>query len=142
MEETRKPFWKTCDLTERDRLNQWRFVWWSLAWAIAWVVASITIKHEWVGKGTAQLIIALLPTVLGVGMLFAYAKFLREADELQRKIQLDALALGFGSGLVGSVLYQLLGRTGFVAAADISDAILILIVGYIAGILIGQRRYA
>ena len=46
MEETRKPFWKTCDLTERDRLNQGRFVWWSLAWAIAWVVASITIKHD------------------------------------------------------------------------------------------------
>ena len=142
MTETKESFWKNCELTERDRRNQWRFVWLSLAWAIAWVVASITIKHEWVGKGPAQLIIALLPTILGVGMLLAYAKFLREADELQRKIQLDALALGFGSGLVGSVLYRLLERAGFVAATDVSDAIIIMIVGYIAGILIGQRRYA
>lgn len=142
MEETKRSFWKTCDLTERDRRNQWRFVGWSLAWTIAWVVASIAINDEWVGKGTPQLVIALLPTALGVGMLLAYAKFLREADELQRKIQLDALALGFGSGLVGSVLYRLLERTGFVAEADVSEAIILMVVVYAIGVLIGQRRYA
>ena len=142
MEETRRSFWKICDLTERDRRNQWRFVVWSLAWTIAWVVASLAITHEWVGKGTPQLVIALLPTVLGVGMLLVYAKFLREADELQRKIQLDALALGFGSGVVGSVLYRLLERTGFVVDADVSNVILLMIVVYAIGVLIGQRRYA
>ena len=142
MEETKRFFWKTCQLTERDRRNQWRYVGWSLAWTTAWVVASIAINNEWVGTGTPQLVIALLPTVLGVGMLLAYAKFLREADELQRKIQLDALALGFGAGLVGSVLYRLLQRTVFVAEADVADVIVLMIVVYAIAVLIGQRRYA
>ena len=141
MRETKKSIWKACDMTERDRRNQWMVVGWSLAWSIAWVVASSAITHDWIGKGTAQLVIALLPTVLGVGMLLAFAKFLREADELQRKIQLDALALGFGSGLVGSVLYRLLERTGFVEA-DVSNVILLMIVVYTLGVLIGRRRYA
>ena len=142
MEETKGSFWKMCALTERDRRNQWRFVGWSLIWTFAWTVASIAINHDWLGKGLPQLVIALVPTILGVGMLLAYSKFLREADELQRKIQLDALALGFGSGLVGAVLYRLLERTGFIGEADVLNVMLLMVVVYTVGVLVGQKRYA
>ncbi len=142
MEKIRSSFWKTYGLTERDRRNQWRFIGWSLAWSASWVVASIAINNEWVAAGLPQFPIALFPTFVGIGMLISYAKFLREADELQRKIQLDALALGFGVGLVGAVLYRLLEKSGFVAEADIADAILIMVIAYVVGVLIGQRRYA
>ena len=135
-------FWKTCDMTERDRRNQRKFVGWWLAWAVTWTMASIAINRAWVEPGTPQLVIAVLPTFLGVGMALAYARFLREADELQRKIQLDALALGFGAGLVGAVLYRLLERAGFVSETNVLDAILAMIVVYVIGVFIGQRRYA
>ena len=72
-------------------------------------------------------------------MMLAFRRFLREADELQRRIQLEALALGFGAAVVGAAAYRLLERAG---ATDVSDVIMILAVGYSVGVIAGQRRYA
>ena len=77
--------------------------------------------------------------------MLAFRRFLREADELQRRIQLEALALGFGAAVVGAAAYRLLERAGATDVSDVSDVsdvIMILAVGYSVGVIAGQRRYA
>ena len=50
-------------------------------------------------------------------MVVAYRRYLGETDELRRKIEVDALALAFGVGLVGAFSYVLLERAGAVESA-------------------------
>ena len=92
--------------------------------------------------GAAAITVTLLHVLLGGAMMFAYRRFLREADELQRRIQLEALALGFGAALVGAAAYRLLERAGTIGATDASDVIMILAVAYSVGVLAVQWRYA
>lgn len=75
-------------------------------------------------------------------MILGYRRFLREADELQRKIQLDALAISLGVALVGTATYKLTEGAGVVADADISNIILLISVTYSAAVLLGQWRYS
>jgi len=68
-------------------------------------------------------------------------QLLKNQDELQRSIQLNALALSVGVGLVGSFTYTLLVTVGFVAAEELTNIILLMVGTYMVGVIIGQVRY-
>ncbi len=137
------PFsWKSCELTPRDRRNQRRFLIWFFTWTVAWVAASIAIKEGWSPAGAPAVATALFPTLLGIAMMLAYWRFIRKADELQRKIHLDALAIGFGIGIVGMLTLHLLGRIGVLSQLDLGDVTAMMMFAYAIGVIIGVRRYA
>lgn len=143
MEETRTSFWKTsCDATPRDRRNQFWVTAWTLAWVLSWLAVSFAIRHDWLTTGTAVLAASLTSLVFGGGLVLAYRRFLREADELRRKIELEALAVAFGVGIVGGVFYWLLGRAGAVAEVDALWIVTGMIVTYSLAVVVGLRRYA
>jgi drug/metabolite transporter (DMT)-like permease len=129
-------------MTPRDQRNQQWVLVWLFVWSVSWVAASIAIKSGRVTEGPLAVTVAVAPTLLGLAMILAFWKFLRQADELQRKIHLDALALGFGAGLVGSVAYRLLEHAGTVADADSADIAALMLVAYAVGVLVGRKRYA
>jgi hypothetical protein len=58
-----------------------------------------------------------------------------------RKIQLDALALTVGVGLVAGLSYSLMESAGIVAEADVLSLVLTMILTYIVGVVAGQRKY-
>ncbi len=62
------------------------------------------------------------------------------ADELLRKIQLEGLALGFGAGVIFAMSYQLLERAG-APQLQVSDTVVVMMVGWAVGQLLGLRRY-
>lgn len=53
------------------------------------------INSIWEPTGTAKLLIALLPMLGGIAAMLAVIRAFRRLDELQRRIQLDALAFAF-----------------------------------------------
>ena len=136
------PFWRRCQLTPRDRRNQQRVLIWLFVWTLSWVVANIVIKEGWAPEGVLMLATAMLPTLLGVAMMLAFWKFIREADELQRKIQLEGLAVGFGIGIVGAFTMHLLARANLVSAIDLSEVAALMMVAYAVAVIVGERRYA
>ena len=71
-------------------------------------------------------------------MMLAYRRFLQNADELQRRIQLEALALGFGAALVGAAAYRLLERAGAIGGTGASNLIMIMAVAYSVGVPIAD----
>lgn len=140
METPRRWFRNPCHTTERDRRNQRRIIAWSLAWSVCWVTGALAIDNGWWSAGAAGAAAAALSALLGVGLLAAYRRFLREADELRRKIEVEALALAFGVGLVAGIVYWLLGESGIVAEAEILHVLVLMIFTHSAGILVGFRR--
>ena len=140
-ETTREPFWVRCgDTTPRDRRNLMRVMWTLGAWAVCFAGGSQLIAKDLLPAGPLPWVVAALPSVLGVFVLVAYGRFLREADELHRTIQLQALALGFGAGWFAFTGYRIFERLG-APAADIADFTMVMALFYAIGAFLGWRRY-
>lgn len=133
---------RQCDagLTPRDRRNQWRFVVILLSWALSFVIAIYLLRNDWVTSLTAGTALALIPIALGLLALLTYLKFLREADEMTRRIQLEALAIGFGAGAIYTLGYPALEAAGWPEPSDSAPAV-VLMVGWGLGGLFALRRY-
>jgi hypothetical protein len=140
----RRPWWAwgACgDLPERDLRNLRRFTLWSLAWAISFVAATFLLAEELVPAGPIQVAVAVMPTILGLGAIWSYVVFLRQADELQRKVHLEALAAGFGTGMIFMMGYRLLERIG-APELDMNDPLLVMLLVWAVWQMVAARRYA
>jgi hypothetical protein len=111
-----------------------------VAWTVAFMGGMAVIEREVVTGGPIGWGLAALNLGLAAAALLAYVHFLREADELQLRIHLQAMALGFGGGwlsVAGYRLFELLGAP----YVDRGAVILVMAVLYTVGLMLGQRRY-
>ena len=118
-----------------------RIIVWSLAWAATMIFADKAELYGWFTSEWMTLLAIAANFGAGVGVVLAYMKSLKDQDELQRSIQLNALALGVGVGLVGGFTYSLLVTTGYIMDEEVTDMILLILGTYMAGVAIGQIRY-
>jgi len=128
-------------MTARVRRNLNRANVWMALWLVCFAAATWLIRAGIVTAGPVGWVVAILPTAVGVGALLGFGRYLREGDELQRKIQLQALAFGFGAGLFVGFGYRLFEGLG-APVASISDASVVIVFFYLIGLWLGRRRYA
>ena len=128
--------------TDKDRGNQRRIVYWSLAWIVPFLAVNMAVSNEWVSGDAFAIVATLAVTILGIGLLLAFRRFLRDADELRRKIELDALAMTVGVGIVAGFSYSLLESAGIVDEAELMNLIVVMAATYMIGIIVGLRRFA
>ena len=134
-------FWVLCfGTTQRDRRNERRITGISLAWALFFTGGTFLIKSDLLPAGPISWSVAVLPSVAAVFLLLSFGRFLREADELQRLIQLQALALGFGGGFFAICGYSLFEKLGAPAVSPL-DSLAVFPFLYVVGIFLGWRRY-
>ncbi len=114
---------------------------WILVWAGSFVATSNAVARDWFG-GSILAGAIVLNAAIGVGMIITYMRFLKELDELQQRIQLNALAVGRGIGLVGGFTYSLMLWAGYVVGPGILVVTMMMTGGYVAGLLISRARYA
>lgn len=130
-----------CSSPQRDRRNQRRVLLWSIAWAFSFVAVALGITKEWLPFGV--ILGAVTGTaLLGIATALAYRRFLQETDELQRKIEVEALALAFGVGVVGGLTYWLLVVSGALTETGFAYVFALMMITYSVGVLIGRRRYS
>ena len=111
-----------------------RFVLWSLAWTGSMVLVDKAVLYGWYTESFYSVIGIVVNALLGLVVVRTFLRHLGDMDEMQRKIQLDALALSMGVGFVGSFTYSLLTTTGFVTDTENSDIILLMAVTYMASL--------
>ena len=105
--------------------------------------------HEWAtrqaGLATPVRAMLALAPVLCMGWMFArYLHFLRDCDELERRIELHALAWAAGLGLIAALAAMLLLDAGVVAwPAKLVASLLALVItiGYALVRALLHRRY-
>lgn len=126
---------------ETTRRNTARLAVWTAAWVLTLAVAVFGPLVGWESRGLTMLAI-LVNVAAGVGMILANKKHLDGLDELQRKIQLEAMALALGVALVTGMAYSTLDVTNMITAdAEISFLVMLVSVTYLCGILIGRKKY-
>ena len=139
MNQSRKAHWAA---SEQDRKNQRRIIGLSLLWIVPFLAAEFAFESGLIEGDLLALAVTTVITLLGIRVLFGYQKFLRDADELMRKIQLDALALAFGVGIVAGFSFQVLESAGVVTDTRANSLIMIMIITYMGSVIAGQRRYS
>lgn len=124
------------DVKNANAVNLWAFV-----WAVSLAVIALISKYEWYSAALPITIAFVVSAGLGVCMLLAFKRFLKELDEMERKIQLDALALSVGITLVVFGGYSVLEKAGLAPELDAASLIMLMALTYIAGIIVGRIRY-
>lgn len=84
-----------------------------LAMAAYVIVVLVSIKLVGGLDQPIKTLVALTPLVPASLALFAYLRFLSRMDELGRRIQLEALAFGFGAAGMLTFAYGFLENAGF-----------------------------
>ena len=143
-EEPRTSLWRVlCGLTgtETDRINNKRFTVWCIAWATAIVASTWLIKNLEGMPTVLAWALALLPNLLALGALVSYLRLLRMTDEMQRKIHVEGLAVGFGTGWIFAVGYLALEAAG---APELSVVTMVLVMtgGWMLGTFLAVRHYS
>jgi hypothetical protein len=115
---------------------------WTAAWAASLALAAMGPDRLWHREPWPTALSIGFNLLVGLGMLLANRRHLNGLDELQRTIQLQAMASALGAGLVGGMSWTLLDRHGLVGLEASIGHLVILMAGvYIAGCFIGLRRY-
>ncbi|HEA30437.1 MAG TPA: hypothetical protein ENH91_10655 [Leeuwenhoekiella sp.] len=115
-------------------------------WALAWVAttALVTFGFQFLWESKIITVIAIvLSLAVGLGMVLANRKFINDGDELQRKIQLESMALTLGLSIIVGLAYSQLDTTNLIASdAEISSLVLFIGITYFVCILFNSRKYS
>lgn len=115
---------------------------WTGAWVITTALVAFGPKFLWEENNTITLLAITLNLAVGVIMILANKRYVNSLDELQRKIQLEAMGIALGVAVVFGIGYSMLDITNIIANdAEISHLIILIALTYIAGCVIGTLRY-
>ena len=95
----------------RDRRNSVALVIWTLIWGAAYWATLLTIRF---GHAEGILVWGLVAAsaLTGAVALWAFVRFVSEADELMRRVHVNALAFGFAAGAVFQVASTITAAMG------------------------------
>lgn len=129
-----------CSGPKRDRRNQRRIALWAFVWAVSFIAVALGLKKQWWPfEVTVAAVIGT--SLLAIATAAAYRRFLRETDELRRKIEVEALALAYTVGVIGGLAYWLLAVAGALPQWGYACVFAAMMLAHSAGVLIGRRRY-
>ena len=132
----------TCDTTALTKKNILRLFFWGVAWVLATAGAAFGPRFLWDFNTLPTMLGVLIHIGIGFGMIRMFRQYLLRLDELQRKIQLDAMALSLGVGVVFGVSYEMLEDIKLITfEPEISHLILLMCLTYCIGCILGNRRY-
>ena len=115
---------------------------WTGIWTISVAIVSFGSKFIWDYSTIATIIAIFVSTIAGVGMIRSNIRYLMALDELQRKIQMDAMGIALGVALVGGISYSMLDTTNVISQdAEISFLIILIGLSYLGAVLIGNAWY-
>lgn len=130
------------DFEDRLHNQSMRYAAWTIAWTVS--TAVVVFGGEFLWKSSTGLKLLSIGINLGIGVLIvrSFRRLLRRMDELQRRIQLEAMAMALGAAVFGGMAYSMLDITN-VISSDAEIGIVVALVGlvYGLGIFLGNRRY-
>lgn len=115
---------------------------WTFAWVASMALATFGPRFIWQENMPFTILAIVLNALFGIGMILANIRHTKSLDEMQRRIQLEAMSIALGVGVVGGLSYSLLDTTHVISGdAEISFLVILIGLTYLGATVIGQMRY-
>lgn len=122
--------------------NTARLGYWTAVWVVTMAVVNFGPTFIWQSNELLTIAAILINVGVGFGMIVANKRHLNGLDEMHQKIQLEAMALSLGVGLVIGLAYSNLDVTNIIAFdAEISHLVILMALTYLFGVSAGLRKY-
>lgn len=131
----------TKGLPKRDLKNANRVNFLALLWALTLMISTYLAQADMLDSAPTLIIAFVIHTVIGIAMLLSYKHFLTQLDELERKVQLDALALAVGIAIISFSSYSILAKAGTLPPLNSAYLIALIALTYMVGIIKGRLAY-
>ena len=126
----------------RIRANVIRLARWNGAWVAATALMAFGPKFLWNKASVFTWLAVGLDVAVGVGMVLANKNYLAELDELQRKVQLNAMGITLGVGLIAGVPFSVMDSYHVIPFhADIAYLLILMSLTFMVSNLYGTWRY-
>ena len=115
---------------------------WALLWA-ATLVLSLTMQEMQIIQGAAMSVaIASLNLAVGMILVISYRRMLITLDEMERRIQYNALASAVAASLLVYGVNSILSNVALTEELSSSEMIMILSLTYCVSLIAGRVRMA
>ncbi|NCP66644.1 MAG: hypothetical protein GW836_18685 [Paraglaciecola sp.] len=130
-------------LQQRTKYNVQRLFIWTLAWVASLALLAIGPRNLWAFEASFSLAALALNLLIGLKMILVNKQHLLGLDELQRRVQLEAMGIALGVGLVTGCALEALSNANVISfTMDVSQLIMIMSLVYITAVFISIRKYA
>ena len=114
---------------------------WVFAWVVSTAILSAGVNNLWDNVLITKIGL-FINLAIGVGMIIANKNLFNHYDELQKKIQLEAMALTLGLAVVVGIVYEVSFDFGVINSEPEGEYIVIFIsICYIVSTLLNSLRY-
>ena len=129
-------------LTTRNKRSTQNLAIWTFSWVVTLALATFGHIHLWSDNLSLTLIAFGLNLAAGIGMILSNIRYIKALDELQRKMQLEAMGMSLGVGVVGGLSYSLMDTTNIISTdAEIGMLVVLISLTYLATLVISHFRY-
>lgn len=121
--------------------NTKRLAVWTGAWVVTMALANFGQIYLWFGDKLWSFLAIALNTLVGVMMIIVNKQQLQSLDEMQQRIQRDAMGVTLGVGLVLGLSYSNLDIANLIPG-DAEISVLVIIMGLTYGFtmfLVGRK---
>ena len=126
----------------RGQQDRRRLAVFTCLWLISLAMVYVGHRYFWEESVVFSGVMVLANVLAGIAMMWANKKLLNGLDELEQKIQLEAMAFALGTGLVGGFAYSALSQTGVLPFdAHISHLAVLMALTYLAATVRGVKKY-
>lgn len=115
---------------------------WTIGWMLSMALITFGPIYLWNDEKIQTLLAFVLNLGLGIGMIISNRNYINGADELEKKMTFDAMAIALGVGVVGGLSYSALEKSRLINIdADISYLVMLIAITYLIAIIAGKLRY-
>jgi hypothetical protein len=115
---------------------------WTWSWVASLAFATFGPKFIWDDHQLLTILAVVTNFGNGIAMIIANRNFFNSLDELQRKMQLEALGITLGLAVIVGITYSLLDSTNLISSdAEIGFLVGFIGITYFISLLNIRRRY-
>ena len=128
-----------CSSAEAKRYTRW-LIPMAILTAVAVIAVSWTLENRELGA-ELRIALAVTPVLLWAGMVLLMVAGIRHVDELQQRIQLEALAITFPTAMMLGMLVEYLQKAGFATDLRVGDVWPWMFLIYVPAYFFARLRY-
>lgn len=114
---------------------------WTVLWVVSTAISTFGPMFLWETR-TLTVVAIALNLIIGIGAILANVGQFHTMDELEKKIQLEAMAVSLGITVVFGISYSMMEQNGLIESAEIGFLIIVQGISFYITMLVNRKRFA